>query len=86
MPDLTQSLIGLHEPQQMPKNVIFLPGCAKTQFLVYITQGAPKNRICQENGIANLLEVSELAETALTISGWESWRIAQPDVVTVVTN
>ena len=41
----------------------FLPGFAKMHFLAYITQGPQKNGICQENGIGNVFELSEIAET-----------------------
>ena len=63
----------------------FLPGFAKMHFLAYITRGPLKNKIYSKNGIGNVFEVSKLAKTAVTMSGWESRCIAHPDAVTVVT-
>ena len=55
--------IMCHLDNKQVKNVVFLPGRAKTRFLAYITQGPKKNGICQENGIGNVFELSEIAET-----------------------
>ena len=64
----------------------FLTWTRKNTFFGIYQPKYQKNWICQENGIANVLEVSELAKTAVTMSGWESWCIDQPDPVPVVTN